>query len=160
MKCDLNEIEERQMTYHIEKWKTEVLNKPKLRFYKCFKKNFETELYVKMNLTSVERSYLAQLRFGILPLNVEVGRYRSIKLEDRKCEVCDMNCVEDEKHFLFKCTKYQELRTKWLTSLGLTYDNDTNLDTEEIYETLFKFPRQTAKFIISAIEYRKENPFL
>ena len=33
------------------------------------------ENYVKYNLTPSERSAMAQFRFGILPLNIETGRF-------------------------------------------------------------------------------------
>ena len=74
--------------------------------------------------------------------------------------MCDEDCVEDEKHFLFKCKKYKELRLLWLTALGVQEDIDTNLDREDIYSTMFKYPRQTAKYVTSAIECRKKTVYI
>ena len=39
------------------------------------------ENYIKYNLSSSERSAMAQFRFGILPLNIETGRFRNQALE-------------------------------------------------------------------------------
>ena len=74
--------------------------------------NVETENYVEMNLKSIGRSYTAQLRLGILPLNIEIGRYRAIPLANRICKMCTSNVVEDEHHFLFICSAYECLRKK------------------------------------------------
>ena len=69
-----------------------------------------TESYVSMNLSSIERSYLAQLRLGILPIEIETGRYKSVFIDNRKCKLCNLNLVEDEKHILFTCTLYNDIR--------------------------------------------------
>ena len=39
-----------------------------------------------------------------------MGRYRDIPLENRLCQVCKNDNVEDEIHFLCQCPKYNELR--------------------------------------------------
>ncbi len=46
---------------------------PKLRTYIKFKKVFEFEPYVLSFMSIQRRSYLAELRNGILPLQIEVG---------------------------------------------------------------------------------------
>ena len=57
------------------------------------------------------RSLLAQLRSGILPLRLETGRFQNIrdentghfqklKVEERVCTLCNLNCIEDEIHFV------------------------------------------------------------
>ncbi len=48
---------------------------PKLRTYIKFKKFFEVEPNVLSFMSRQHRSYLAQLRNGILPLQLEVGRW-------------------------------------------------------------------------------------
>ncbi len=49
------------------------------------------------------RSYLAQLRNGILPLQLEVGRWINKAVEEGLCLICNNGTVEDEEHFLFHC---------------------------------------------------------
>ena len=41
-----------------------------------FKSHKYTENYVKFNLSCKERSMLAKYIMGVLPINIEVGRYR------------------------------------------------------------------------------------
>ena len=59
------------------------MTKPKLRFYRAFKNTYKTENYLKKNLTCCEKSHLTQLRLGILPLMIELGRFRNIILENK-----------------------------------------------------------------------------
>ena len=61
--------------------------KPKLQTYVQIKHNYETELYVKTNLPINQRSLIAQLRMGILPLALEVGRFKNIPEEQRLCDL-------------------------------------------------------------------------
>ncbi len=61
-------------------------------------------------MTRKHRSYLAQYRCGILLLSIETGRWGSIPLEDRICKMCDSLVVEDEYHFIFHCSLYNNIR--------------------------------------------------
>ena len=72
-----------------EKWFENVLLKPKLRTYMHIKQNFGPELYVTSCLSRNQRSLAAQLRAGIPPLAIEVGRFKNIPEENRLCENCD-----------------------------------------------------------------------
>ncbi|CAC5394901.1 unnamed protein product [Mytilus coruscus] len=64
-------------------WNDNIQQVPKLRTYITFKSAFNQEQYVKINLTKVERSHLAQFRCGILPLRIETGRYIGERPEER-----------------------------------------------------------------------------
>ena len=61
-----------------------------------------------MNLSRSLRSYIAQIRCGVLPLHIETGRYRNLKVEERLCKVCDSQSVENELHFIFDCEAYSQ----------------------------------------------------
>ncbi len=52
---------------------------PKLRTYVTFKKHSEVEPYILSFMSRKRRSYLAQFRSGILPLQIEVGRWANKK---------------------------------------------------------------------------------
>ncbi len=52
------------------------------------------------------RSYLAQFRNGILPLQLEVGRSTNKAVEVWLCLICNNGTVEDEEHFLFHSNFY------------------------------------------------------
>ena len=83
----------------------------KLRTYKNFKKSIAPEHYLQLPLNSRDRRALAQLRCGVAPLQIELGRHRNIPLEDRICEFCDLNKIEDELHFIIECPLYCDLRS-------------------------------------------------
>jgi hypothetical protein len=54
--------------------------------------------------------YHSRLRNGSHWLELEVGRWKKIAVEDRICEQCSDRKVEDEIHFLICCPKYEQLR--------------------------------------------------
>ena len=93
-----------------------MINKPKLRTYITFKTNFYSEKYVLKYKCKRERSLFAQLRVGILPLEIETGRYRGIVIEERLCQFYK-SLVEDEVHFLCICPLYVAERFKLNTSI-------------------------------------------
>ncbi len=40
------------------------------------------------------------------PLRIETGRYERLPVEQRVCEVCDSDNVEDEMHFSISCNAF------------------------------------------------------
>ena len=96
-----------------EEWSNTVGYKPKLRNYVKFKQSIYVEDYVVGNITRSQRSLLAQFRMGILPLNIETGRYFRKVLNDRLCLLCDHNATEDEHHFLLSCPFYNVERAEF-----------------------------------------------
>ena len=89
----------------------------KLRIYVTFKDSYNVEKYVLLNLCRSEHSLLAQFRWGILPLRIEMGRYIGGKPEERLCRICQVAQTDDETHFLVYCAHYTELRNDHLSSL-------------------------------------------
>ena len=158
--CDINVISKKLMNIQEENWQRGLLMKPKLRFYRLFKTVLQVENYAKYNLTASQRSFMAQLRLGILPLHIETGRFRNTKIEDRLCTVCNLNVVENEMHFLFECPCYAKLRQQWLQNIRKSCNNFDNLDNSEKLSLIFeKFHRCTAKFIQTCFNTRKELLF-
>ena len=46
---------------------------------------------------------MAKLYCGVLPIiKIETGRFVNLALEDTVCEVCNLNEIEDELHFICK----------------------------------------------------------
>ena len=112
-------------------WLNQIPNKPKLRRYALFKSEYSTEDYVKSCSHRVKRSLLAQIRFGILPLHIETGRFKATKLEDRKCMICNSNEIEDEFHFTCICKEYSEYRDhmyECIRGKNVMFDNMTEAD--------------------------------
>ena len=125
-----------------ERFDIEIESKPKLRTYKLFKSDFSTEEYILKHRSKYERSILCQFRIGILPLNIETGRYKNIKdnisgkmrnlrPEERICDLCDLKKVEDELHFLCVCPVYNDERQNLYRKIDSTHNGFLNLEPEE-----------------------------
>ena len=63
------------------------------------------------------RRMLAKLRGGTAELQVEVGRWRGLRREERKCAECDSGEVEDVKHFLMRCKAWNREREKLMEKM-------------------------------------------
>ena len=81
-------------------WKNAIDKMPKLRTYKTIKTAVEPKSYVMSFMNRGNRSILAQLRFGILPLGIETGRWHSIVLENRLCYICNSELNQNNISFL------------------------------------------------------------
>ena len=110
--CDLWEIFHKLKFIETECWEQQRYSKPKLRYHNMVKSCYEPEEYLLVDLPKRRRSFLAQLRAGILPLLVEVGRFRNTEFIDRKCLVYYDGNIEDEFHFVCICNAYIHLRTE------------------------------------------------
>ncbi len=74
---------------NIEKWHAEMAKQSKLRLYRAFKNKYGIENYVTKNMSKSIRSFIAQIRSGTLPINIEIGRFQQKKIEDRLCPGCN-----------------------------------------------------------------------
>ena len=108
--CNITLFNDKCFKLTQENWLEQVNSKPKLRTYKCFKSRVETEDYVKCFMSRAKRSLFAQIRFGILPLEIETGRYYRKAENERLCKLCNMRVVENEIHFVMLCQLYNDLR--------------------------------------------------
>ena len=43
-------------------------------------------------------------------LNIEYGRHRNTERQNRLCELCEQNSIEDEYHFVMECNFYKAIR--------------------------------------------------
>ena len=62
---DIKEIQDQLMNKQNDMWKQAVPKKPILRTYCLFKETMDIETYIKYNLSSSERSAMAQFRFNL-----------------------------------------------------------------------------------------------
>ncbi len=84
-------------------WEENIFKMPKVRIYVKFKQRFEVEPYILSFMNRKTRSYLVQFRSGILPLQIEVGRWANKNVEERLYLVYNEGLVEDEQPFTFLC---------------------------------------------------------
>ena len=106
---DWKNVENKLLENHKIDWSNKLQTVSKLRTYREFKSEYTTEKYLLANVTKPAKSHFAQFRCGILPLRVETRRYSGLSLHERTCAICTSNAMEDEIHFLFNCSCYQDL---------------------------------------------------
>lgn len=117
---------------HQISWRNSVLNMPKLRTYRNINETFCVQPYIKTNISRQDRSTIARLRCGVFPIELELGRYRGISVERRLCKMCSSNSIEDEKHLLIHCSKYDVLRINFVNKYEERNNCDfTNLSDDE-----------------------------
>ena len=111
------------LTLSQERWWNDARTEPKLCTYVLIKDLSSPDILVKANLKRGICSLLAKLVSGILPLEVETGRYTSTPRDQRLCKICNLNLIEDEFHFLFDCIAYQLERSNYYV------DNIVDIET-------------------------------
>ena len=94
-----------------EIWKNGINQLSKSDTFMSFKTNIRLEKYIWEVKNPKHRTALARLRLSCHPLMIEKGRHHKPKLDrsERKCPNCK-NEVEDECHFITKCTLYKTER--------------------------------------------------
>ena len=135
----INTAKECFFDFMINTWKADVISKPKLRTYIRFKSEFKTEEYLNLNISRHRRSLVSQVRLGILPLEIEVGRFRGIPADRRICKCCLINVPEDEFHFVCICPSYGEHRTELYRKHGFTDNISNDAKFITIMSTKFRF---------------------
>jgi hypothetical protein len=150
----LSEAHSKLNNYYSRLWSSDVQRVSKLRTYITFKSVFSCEDYLKLNLKRNELSLLAQLRFGILPLRIETGRYIGEAPEQRLCSLCDLMDIESEVHFIIVCPRYRNIRTQYIGHILNTMQ--TISDNEKLCVLMKNYTRQTVKYISAAYLKRKD----
>ena len=112
----------------------------------------ETEGYLSFDISRYQRSLMAQFRLGILPLEIEVGRYRNIPLGNRVCQMCAANVVEDEIHFLCECASYSEYRSILFSNAELRDPNFSTFDLiDKFVHIMSNHQKSAIKLLTNAV---------
>ncbi len=138
----------------------ESLNKyqSKLDIYKEIKVEYGVEKYLQLNIDKYEKSLLSQIRYGILPLREETGRFKNERREDRICTLCDLHSIENVVHFLFECPCYQAQRDLFFTRAQNEVENWNMITQTERLSKLFKvMPRALAKYVKDIYLHRRNK---
>ena len=141
-------------------WNQERYHKPKLRYYNAFKPDYCQEEYLNLNISKYQRSVFAQFRADILPLQVEVCRFRNLPLEERLCTLCNQAQVEDEFHVLYICDKYSDLRTVLYDQARHAYNMFATLDNLDKFVFLVSnLQKYVIDFLTGAMQRRRNYLF-
>ena len=57
-------------------------------------------------------------------LRIHTGRYNRLERNLGLCQLCDSNEIEDEFHFIFKCTYYDQVSNRYIKPF---YRNRSNM---------------------------------
>ena len=126
----------------------------KLNTYCSFKNNFTIECYVKNIRDFKIRASLANFRCSGHKLEVERGRWENVDRSLRHCKCCKNDEVEDEYHFVARCSCFNEIRQKFIPIIV----NNTNYDTFILLLQATEYVHDIANFIFHAT--RKRNDIL
>ena len=141
------------------KWKNVCKDMPKLRTYVKLDDFFSSKQFIHKPLTFIQRKFLAKLRLGVLPIRIETGRYHPrLEEADRICLVCnEPNAIENETHFLLKCSAYGRQRRDLLSRIPELDANFVNWSDEDQLKLLTcnaLAVKSTAQFLIDAFDFR------
>ena len=115
-----------QYQYMNNTWKVRLEESSKLEFYREVKTDYEFEKYLSWVKDRRHKSALTKLRISVHKLHIETARYKKYDKvsktyintvrEVRTCSSCT-NKIEDEHHFLFKCSQNLDLREKFFENI-------------------------------------------
>ena len=116
----------------------------RLKTYKTLNNNFTIPKH--LGLPNPLRKVISRIRCSNHPLAIEKGRQKNPKTprEDRLCVLCNEHLIEDEDHFLIKCTAYSHLRVHY----NMDFANVSDMMNMDDQYTL-------AKFLTSTLELRQ-----
>ena len=135
-------------------WQNKRYKSEKLRYYNLYKSDKNVEDYLLLDLSRYQRSVFAQYRCGILPLQIEIGRFRNVELPNRLCQICNTE-VEDEIHLLLTCTAYTEPRVKMFRkALELNHSFEIEDDFEKFTFLMSNLQKPVIKFLTCAMATR------
>ena len=98
---------------------------------------------------------MAQFRLGILPLEIEVGRFRNIPLANRICQMCNSGVVEDEIHFLCECNNYSEYRSSLFSGAEETESNFLCKDSLDKFVYLMSNHKKSVVTFLTKAVYKR-----
>ena len=96
-----------------------ISNNARLQKYSVFKTVFCFEEYLKV-VNPKNRITMSKLRCSSHKLMIEQSRHLNIDKENRICQNCNMNIIEDEYHFLLACPDYRHLCIQYLSKYYYT----------------------------------------
>lgn len=162
----IEEIKSKLIKRSMESWEKQlhenaVIKDGKMRAYYKFKPTFKKEIYLHVIKNRDMRKSLTRFRVSAHDLEIEKGRYKKLKAENRVCKNCQTLEKEDEFHFLITCPKYLAEReilfsytTKYCSNFEKLSDHNKFLwlmTTEDI-----NIIKKLANYVHSCFEIRKK----
>ena len=118
-------------------WLTQTTKEGKLDYYFSFKKTFAFEKYLDTTPRNT-RMYITRLRTSSHNLPVETLRYskKKPKREDRKCNICNLNELGNENHFLLRCgnSELVNIRKNFLANIRSEFPQMATFSDQNIIQ--------------------------
>ena len=99
---------------YLNEWKNEIEINTSCVIYRMFKSKFEFEKYLTKTPAKLQNFFI-RFRTRNYKLPIEVGRWRRIPRENRKCHLCNLD-IGDEYHYLLVCEKLENVRKQYIHS--------------------------------------------
>ena len=98
-----------------QEWYASINSNRVLDDYKLLKYTPAYETYLDI-LPFNLRLYFSRLRFSIHPLRIHTGRFKNQRLDrnERYCQCCNTQDIEDNYHFICICPCFDSIRRKYL----------------------------------------------
>ena len=138
----------------ITEWSHGLSLSSSLMLYKEMKQSFEMSPYCLIIQNEKHRNAIAKLRLSSHQLNIETGRHTNIEQLDRKCNLCNLNDLEDEFHFTLICPIYKDLRIAYIQKYFYKRPNVMKF-LELLNSTRPKILNNVAVFILKAFKLRQ-----
>ena len=106
-------IKQRIIDNCVQSFYSEMTNSPKCFLYKNIVDNFTLQFYLCKPIPVTLKRMLSKIRLSSHQLLIESGRHYNIPRNERMCPLCRME-LEDEYHFILKCSFYSELRSRFI----------------------------------------------
>ena len=151
-------LKQRLTDIFIQNWNARLNESSRAIFYRnlnffCYKSYLDIK-------SDYLRHSLSRLRTSSHRLEVEVGRWakpEKVPLERRICSTC--NVLEDEHHFVIECSRYTELRRKYIKSYFYVRPNAHKF-FELIQSTNANIVENLALFVYKAFTERNNYVFV
>lgn len=157
----IRQIETNMKNKYISFWQHNIEHSKKLEFYKVFKNEYTSSDYLTHLRNFPDRRNLVKLKISNHKLRIEAGRYQKDHLprEFRLCQLCQLNQVENETHFLFQCSSYSLLRQTFFKDISEIIPDIQQKSTSEIVKLLmnsknYDVNKLVMKFISSCMIIR------
>ena len=121
MLINYNIIKQRIIDIYHQSWYAAINYSPRLKTYCLFKHSFVFEPYLDKIQDKKYRIALTKFRTSSHDLFIEIGRHSNIPRPNRLCVQCSSNMIENEYHHLIICSKYKDLRQKYLKKYYYTW---------------------------------------
>ena len=114
------------------RWRSNIVcNTGKLRTFSLFKNNCCMEPYFRILKDKELRTLFTKIRISAHKLRIETGRYQKVPADQRFCDICQLNLIEDEIHFSMSCRCFDDSRNNLFVKVHAVNKNFLSLTDEQ-----------------------------